>query len=140
MHPNRCVPLPGMGTALELPTAEPVYRAAPLTEGEIKGNLFVGYAAVYGSVAEIGDNVTESVAFGAFGEVLDRQLRDGPPIPFVYNHGSKADGGSGSGIPMATTSAGTLRLSSDTKGLHVEADLPTEHPEARLLREQVARG
>lgn len=115
-------------------------RSAPLTESEVKGNLFTAYAAIYNAIARLGDNMTESVAYGAFGEVLDRQLAQGPSIPFMYGHGPQVEGGSGSGIPLGHTQAGTLRLSADNRGLHVELDLPEHHPEARVLREQVSRG
>jgi HK97 family phage prohead protease len=118
---------------LELPANEPTWRSAPLTEGEVKGNLFVGYAAVYGAIAQIGEAMTESVSYGAFGEVLDRQTRTGPSIPFLYNHDKAIP-------PMGHTEAGTLRLSADTRGLHTELDLPKHHPYVGMLREQVERG
>lgn len=104
-------------------------RSVALTDAEITGNKFTGYAAVYGEVADLGE-FTEESQRGSFRKVLAAQ-RD--PIPFVYDH--KHDR-----IPMAFTHAGTLRLSEDTKGLYVEADLPSKNPDADTLREQMERG
>lgn len=104
-------------------------RSVPLTEAEITGDKFYGYAAVYGEVADLGD-FTEESQRGSFRKVLAAQRE---PIPFVYDH--KHDR-----IPMAFTHAGTLRLSEDTKGLYVEADLPSKNPDADTLREQMERG
>lgn len=107
----------------------PQMRSAHATEVEIKsdGKTFVGYAAVFDIDARLADGLTESVQRGAFRKV--GQQREN--IPFLYDH---------QGVPFATTAAGTLRLGEDTKGFHVEADLPEHHPHVRMLREQVERG
>lgn len=112
------------------------FRSVSAMDAELSadGNTFTGYASVFDVVAHIDDDITESVSRGAFRKVLATQ-RDN--VPFLYNHGRMTGA---SGIPMATTAAGTLRLGEDTKGLHVEADLPQHHPEVRMLREQIDRG
>lgn len=87
------------------PTADLEIRA----EGD--GMTFSGYAAVFESNSEPMPFI-ERIAPGAFSRSLkrDRNLR------MFLNHNTDT--------VLATTKAGTLRLSEDDKGLKVDADLP----------------
>jgi HK97 family phage prohead protease len=109
----------------------PEMRSATM-EAEISGDKFVGYAAVYDEIADIGDWTEESVR-GSFRKVLSVQKQ---PVPFYYDHNDMHG-------PMAHTGGEqpTMRLSDDTKGLHVEVpNLPKHHPHVAMLREQIERG
>jgi HK97 family phage prohead protease len=88
------------------PTADLEIRA----EGD--GMTFSGYAAVFNSWSEDMYGFREKIEPGAFARSLkrDRNLR------MFLNHNSDN--------VLATTKARTLSLSEDTKGLHVEAQLP----------------
>jgi len=72
---------------------------------------FRGYAAVFDSPSEPLPFV-ESIAPGAF----KRSLNSGREVRMFVNHNSDQ--------VLASTRSGTLRLSEDTHGLYVEADLP----------------
>ncbi len=71
----------------------------------------VGYAAVFGEVARIGDWFEETIARGAFTESLKTA-----DVRAYFDHDR--------GRVLGRTSSGTLRLSEDDKGLKVEIDLP----------------
>jgi phage head maturation protease len=51
---------------------------------------------------------------------LQRTLSEAPDVVLLLNH---------EGLPLARTKAGTLTLSEDDRGLHVEADLDPEDPD-----------
>lgn len=78
---------------------------------EHRGRTVTGYAAVYGSPADLGD-FSETILPGAF----DASLRDSQNIRALYHH-------QGAAI-LGSTRAQTLRLRSDAKGLAFELDLP----------------
>ena len=78
---------------------------------EHRGRTVVGYAAVYGNPTDLGD-FSETILQGAF----DESLRDAHNIRALYHHQSAAI--------LGSTQARTLRLSSDSKGLAFELDLP----------------
>jgi HK97 family phage prohead protease/HK97 family phage major capsid protein len=92
---------------------------------EVRGKTVHGYAAVYG--VESGDlgGFRERIAQGAFDEVLggDEDVR------CLLNHDPN--------IVLGRTKSGTLRLSSDQRGLRFECDMPESRSD---LREAVARG
>jgi HK97 family phage prohead protease len=72
-----------------------------------------GYASVTESPFEMWDWLgpySEVVRTGAFAKTL----AENPQVQLLLNHG---------GLAMAYTKAGTLRLSEDTTGLHMEADV-----------------
>lgn len=72
-----------------------------------------GYASVTESPFEMWDWLgpySEVVRTGAFGKTL----AENPQVQLLLNHG---------GLAMAYTKAGTLRLSEDSTGLHMEADV-----------------
>lgn len=106
----------------------PELRAAEFIDldAEPDGSRFTGYAAVFNEVAEL-DGFTEQVARGAFRKVLATSRN----VPMLWNHNPD--------YPLATTKAGTLKLSEDTKGLRVEAALGNDFV-SDFIRERVKRG
>lgn len=91
------------------------------------GSTFTGYAAVFDVTADLGD-FTESISRGAF----RKALAGGMNVPMLYDHNPM--------LPvLATTRGGTLRLSEDTRGLRVEADV-ANHFMGDAVREMVRRG
>lgn len=89
-------------------------------------NTLHGYAAVFGEAADIGGYFKEVLARGAFSKTL--QSAD---VRAYFSHDR--------GRVLGRSSAGTLRLSEDAKGLAVEIDLP-DTTDGRDVRELVARG
>ena len=75
------------------------------------GMSFAGYAAVFNSPSQPLP-FTEVIAPGAFKRTLTRRNN----IRMLLNHDTSR--------VLGTTRSGTLRLQEDSKGLHVEADLP----------------
>ncbi|MFI5955820.1 HK97 family phage prohead protease [Cryptosporangium sp. NPDC051539] len=76
-------------------------------------STLTGYASVTEAPYEMWDWLgpyTETVRAGAFAKTL----QENPGVQLLLNHG---------GLSMAYTKAGTLRLSEDTTGLHMEADV-----------------
>jgi uncharacterized protein len=94
-------------------------------EGEIRtdgdGNTFVGYAAKFNVPSEPLPFI-ERIAPGAFGKSLSQRSKD---VRLYINHNSD--------MVLASKRSGTLRLSEDSTGLRVEADLP-DTTAARDLR------
>jgi uncharacterized protein len=91
------------------------------------GNTFVGYAAVFNSPSEPLPFV-ERIAPGAFAKSLRARKQD---IKLYVNHNSD--------MVLASRRSGTLRLSEDSIGLRVEADLP-DTSYARDLKDLMQRG
>lgn len=84
-----------------------------------------GYAAVFGEAADIGGWFTEILARGAFSETLKAA-----DVRAYFDHDR--------GRVLGRSSAGTLRLAEDAKGLAVEIDLPdtTDGRDAAALIER----
>lgn len=95
------------------------------TRAELAGNTLKGYAAVFDGTARVGGGY-ERIAPKAFDEVLERA----DPRALINHNPS---------LVLGRKSAGTLRLSVDTRGLAFEVDLP-DTTYARDLRELVERG
>lgn len=70
-----------------------------------------GYAAVFNQSAKL-PGFEERIKPGAF----TRSIGAGSDVVFLVNHNSD--------FPLARSSAGTLRLKQDSRGLHFSADLP----------------
>jgi HK97 family phage prohead protease len=90
-----------------------------------------GYAAVFNSLSEVlfeWDNgrFREQVAPGAFAKTLREQN-----IPLLVEHAQ---------LPLATTRAGTLRLSEDSHGLHFMSELEPTDPDVQRLIPKMRRG
>jgi HK97 family phage prohead protease len=106
------------------------YRSVPFVDMDAAadGSHFVGYAAVFGQEADLG-SFTESVNHGAF----RKSLAAGDNVPMLLDHQEQLQ-------PFAVTRNGSLKLSEDTKGLRVEANLATSHPHFEYLRDGVQSG
>jgi uncharacterized protein len=73
----------------------------------------------------------ETIKSGAFKKTLGEH----PDVVLDINHGT-----AGSGLPIARTSAGTLRLAEDGHGLAVDAYLDPEDPDVALVARKMSRG
>lgn len=112
------------------PDADYELRAAPT------GFTFEGYAAVYNKpsvpmqFAGVGGGrrFIEVIEPGAFRD----SLATGPDVALLNNHDM-------TGIPLARTSAGTMRLAEDDHGLRVSAELP-DNAAGIVMRDAIARG
>lgn len=92
--------------------------------------MFTGYACVTESPYKVTD------ALGEYQETVSRQafdktLADGADVSFLVNH---------EGVAMARTRSGSLRLASDTRGLHVEARLNPGRPDVQIARAAIDDG
>jgi len=85
-----------------------------------------GYAAVFGTVADIGGAFREVIERGAFTETLKTA-----DVRAYFGHDRTR--------LLGRSSSGTLRLKEDAKGLAVEIDLP-DTSSGRDVRELIARG
>ncbi len=87
---------------------------------------FSGYASVTEHPYEVGD-FTEVIAKNSF----RRTLTEDPDCSLLLNH---------TGLPLARTKSGTMRLSEDERGLLVSADLDPDDPDVRALVPKLRRG
>lgn len=99
-------------------------------DGDILG--FRGYASVFESPYDVfggpeNGGWAETVDRGAF----DVTLREKPDVMFLVNH---------EGMPLARTKSGTLRLTTDRKGLRTEADLDRRDSDVARLEVKMDRG
>jgi HK97 family phage prohead protease len=93
--------------------AFPVQLETRAKEGSTGVTTISGYASVVEEPYEMWDflgSYAEVVRSGAF----TKTLNETPHVQLLLNHG---------GLAMAYTKAGTLRLSEDSTGLHMEADV-----------------
>lgn len=94
---------------------------------------FEGYGATFDDPFEMwdpwGEAYSEVVRPGAF----SRTLAAAPDVPFLIGHNDQ-------GIPLARTRNGTMRLSQDSKGLHVLATMDGSRSDVRNLASAVERG
>jgi HK97 family phage prohead protease len=85
---------------------------------------FTGYAALFDSPATVGSGplgpFEETIHRGAF----DKTLQGRPDVVLRTEHRN---------LPVARTTAGNLRLSTDSKGLLVDATLDRRDPDVRQL-------
>lgn len=86
----------------------------------------VGYAAVFGDVANIGDYFREVLARGAFTQTLKTA-----DVRAYFDHDR--------GRVLGRSTSGTLRLKEDAKGLAIEIDLP-DTSDGRDVRTLIDRG
>jgi len=113
----------------------PERRSIAATEFEIRaqggGLALIGYASVFGKPYTVLGGAprgwTETVDRRAF----DTTLAGKPDLHLLINH---------EGMPLARTKSGTMRLSTDSTGLHVEADLDPGDPDVQRLRPKMERG
>lgn len=85
-----------------------------------------GYAAVFNQEADIGGWFREVIAPGAFTEAVGRD-----DVVFLINH---------EGLPLARTRSGTLTLSEDETGLHMETVLDGADPDVLSIVGKMKRG
>jgi HK97 family phage prohead protease len=85
-----------------------------------------GYAAVFDSPSEPLP-WTEYVKRGAF----RKTIKDGADVRLLIDH---------TGVPLARTKSGTLKLREDDKGLFMEARLDPNNPDAVKMRSALMRG
>jgi HK97 family phage prohead protease len=88
--------------------------------------MLSGYAAVFGDVTEIAGMFKERIAPGAFASAVARD-----DVRALFNHDAN--------FVLGRTTAGTLRLVEDERGLRYEAD-PPDTTWARDLLVSVGRG
>ena len=94
--------------------------------GEGEARVMTGYGAVFNSATDIGGWWTEVIAPGAF----TRSLQENDVVA-LHSHDM--------GRVIGRSSAGTLRLSEDDRGLKVECDLP-DTSDGRDLAVSIERG
>lgn len=92
---------------------------------DAEGRTISGYAAIFNSVTDIGGYFREQIAPGAFANAIAGDVRA------LFDHDSSK--------VLGRTTAGTLRLSEDSKGLAIEIDLPDTQT-ARDLAVSMERG
>lgn len=85
-----------------------------------------GYAAVFNEETNIGGMFREQIAPGAFKEAVKRD-----DVVFLINH---------EGLPLARTRSGTLKISEDKRGLHMETELDPEDPDVKAIVPKMKRG
>lgn len=85
-----------------------------------------GYFAVFNEIYQVWPDVTESIAPGAFTDSLDGDIRA------LYNHNTDQI--------LGRTSAGTLTLKQDEKGLWGQIKVNERDTEAVNVYERIARG
>ena len=85
-------------------------REFRMEQAEQNGNTIRGYAAVYNSDSEWMGGFYEQIETGAFDDVLDNDVRA------YFNHDEN--------LLLGRVSSGTLRISTDKRGLFYEVDLP----------------
>ena len=95
-------------------------------EKRAEGQTIAGYAAVFGSTADIGGHFREVILPGAFTETLKTA-----DVRAYFDHDR--------GRVLGRTKANTLRLKEDEKGLAVEIDLP-DTSDGRDVRTLLDRG
>jgi HK97 family phage prohead protease len=77
-----------------------------------QGRRLIGYAATFGTPAQIEGRFTETIKAGAFSDTLNKR---GDVLALVDHDSSKL---------LGRTASGTLRLSEDSRGLAFEVDVP----------------
>jgi len=96
---------------------------------EQEGSKLVGYAAVYApAMSEDLGGFREKISPGAF----DKSLESNADIRALWDHNTSQ--------PLARTTNGSLKVSSDKRGLRVEIDLPEGVSYADDLRQLVRSG
>lgn len=105
-------------------------REYELREGKNGLLHFEGYAALWDVPYEVTDR------YGTYTEVVERNalsrtLSRNPDVILNVNH---------SGLPLARSTAGTLRLGTDSRGYIVDADLEPRDPDVQAIRFKLERG
>lgn len=97
-------------------------------QSETGDDLYLeGYFAVFGDIYHVWDNVTESIAQGAFKDALETD-----DVRALWNHNTD--------LILGRTGAGTLELREDEKGLWGKIKINQKDSEAMNAYERIARG
>ncbi|MDQ3678641.1 MAG: phage major capsid protein [Actinomycetota bacterium] len=105
----------------------PERRTVDVGELRTEGRTLHGLAAPYNSPSVDLGGFTETIASGAFADVL----RSNPDVHLTLNHESSS--------VLGRTRSGTLRLRDTARGLEFDCDLP-DSPLGHNVREAVGRG
>jgi HK97 family phage prohead protease len=112
----------------------PEWRGFDDFEVRSQGNEFIvrGYAALFDHVYPVGGGPDA----GGWNEQSDREafdktLRGNPDVHFLINH---------TGVSLARTKSGTLKLGTDSKGLDTEARIDRRLQDGRDLEIRMERG
>lgn len=95
--------------------------------GDGEAKRIVGHAAVFNELSEPLGGFRERISPGAFA----RAIREGQDVRGLFNHDSN--------LILGRTSAGTMKISEDDKGLAYEIT-PPDSDQARALVESIRRG
>ena len=106
----------------------PVSAEFRVTDNDDGSVTITGHPAVFGKWSEDMMGFRERVAKGAFA----RTLKEGADVRALWNH----DGN----FVLGRTKSGTLRLSEDDTGLHMELDAPNTPTIRDLVIEPIRRG
>lgn len=110
-----------------LPAQQCELRAVPLSEGQSGPPKIAGYAAVFNMRSDLlGGYFVEIIAPGAFDDVLTQDTRG------LFNHDPN--------YLLGRTTSGTLRLTTDARGLAYEIDTPDTLTIRDLVVAPIARG
>jgi len=90
-----------------------------------------GYASVFDEPYEVYGGPPAGWMEIVDRRAFDKTLRSKPDVHLLINH---------EGMPLARTKSGTLKLSTDSKGLMVEADLDRRDPDVQRLETKMNRG
>lgn len=90
-----------------------------------------GYASVFDKPYDVMGGAPYGWSETVDQRAFDVTLAAKPDLHLLINH---------EGMPLARTKSGTLRLSTDTAGLHVEAALDPSDPDVQRLNPKMARG
>lgn len=90
-----------------------------------------GYASVFESPYDIWGGPPLGFSEIVDKKAFDATLKAKPDVHLLINH---------EGMPLARTKSGTLRLSTDSKGLVVEATLDRGDPDVQRLERKMLRG
>jgi len=90
-----------------------------------------GYASVFDEPYEVYGGPPSGWLEIVDRRAFDKTLRSNPDVHLLINH---------EGMPLARTKSGTLRLSTDSKGLMVEASLDRRDPDVQRLETKMSRG
>lgn len=113
----------------------PEHRSIAASDFEIRANgdslTLRGYATVFDSPYDMyggpPNGWSEIIDPGAF----KRTLAEKPDLNLLINH---------EGMPLARTKSGTLQVSTDNRGLKVEAKLDRSDPDVQRLEPKMLRG
>lgn len=95
-------------------------------DSDTEGPTIEGYFAVFDSVYDVWDGVTESIAQGAFTDSISGDVRA------LYNHNTD--------LILGRTSAGTLELKQDSHGLWGKVKINRNDSSAMDAYERIKRG